>query len=48
MPLTDQEIQTLKETAIQIRKDIIDTTVAAGGAHIGGALSMVEIMTILY
>ncbi len=48
MPLTDQEIQALKKTAVQIRKDIIDTTVAAGGAHIGGALSMVEIMTILY
>ena len=48
MPLTDQERQALKETAVQIRKDIIDTTVAAGGAHIGGALSMVEIMTILY
>jgi len=48
MPLTDQEVQQLKETAVQIRKDIIDTTVAAGGAHIGGALSMVEIMTILY
>ncbi len=48
MPITDEEIQELKTRAVQIRKDIIDTTVAAGGAHIGGALSMVEIMTILY
>ncbi len=48
MPITDSDIQELKEKAVQIRKDIIDTTVAAGGAHIGGALSMVEIMTILY
>lgn len=48
MPLRDQEVQELKAAAVQIRKDIIDTTVAAGGAHIGGALSMVEIMTILY
>ncbi len=48
MPITDSEIQDLKDRAVQIRKDIIDTTVAAGGAHIGGALSMVEIMTILY
>lgn len=48
MPITDEEIQTLKDKARQLRKDIIDTTVAAGGAHIGGALSMVEIMVILY
>lgn len=48
MPLTDQEIKDLKARAKQIRLDIITTTVAAGGAHIGGALSMVEILTILY
>ncbi|WDP90663.1 MAG: transketolase [Desulfobacter sp.] len=48
MPVTDQEVQNLKEKARQLRKDIIDTTMAAGGAHIGGALSMVEIMTLLY
>jgi len=48
MPITDQEIKDLKEKAMQIRMDIVDTTVAAGGAHIGGAMSMVEIMTILY
>ncbi len=48
MPITDSEIQELKARAVDIRKDIIDTTVAAGGAHIGGAMSMVEIMTILY
>ncbi|HOW83788.1 MAG TPA: transketolase [Spirochaetota bacterium] len=48
MPITDTEIKKLKETAKQIRLDIIDTTVWSGGAHIGGAMSMVEIMTILY
>ena len=48
MPITDTEIKKLKETAKQIRIDIIDTTVWSGGAHIGGAMSMVEIMTILY
>jgi transketolase len=48
MPLTEQEIKDLKEKAWQIRRDIIDTTVWAGGAHIGGAMSMVEIMTLLY
>lgn len=48
MPITDSEIIKLKEQAKSIRHDIIDTTVWSGGAHIGGALSMVEIMTILY
>lgn len=48
MPVTESEISRLKEQARIIRHDIIDTTVWSGGAHIGGALSMVEIMTILY
>ncbi len=48
MPITDIEIKELKEKAREIRKGIVDTTVAAGGAHIGGSLSIVEIMTILY
>ncbi len=48
MPVTDQEIKKLHETARQIRHDIIDTTVWAGGAHIGGSMSMVEILTMLY
>ena len=48
MSLTDQEIQILQEKARQLRTDIVDVTFWAGGAHIGGALSMVEIMIILY
>ncbi len=48
MPLTDNEINDLKEKAKKIRLDIIDTTVWAGGAHIGGGLSMTDILTILY
>ena len=48
MPITESEISRLKEQAKKIRHDIIDTTVWSGGAHIGGAMSMVEIMTILY
>ncbi|MCU0821130.1 MAG: transketolase [Spirochaetes bacterium] len=48
MPITDQEIKDLKQKAKEIRLDIIDTTVWAGGAHIGGAMSMVEILTLLY
>jgi len=48
MPITDNEITKLKDQAKKIRHDIIDTTVWSGGAHIGGSMSMVEIMTILY
>jgi transketolase len=48
MPLTGQEINELKGHARQLRKDIVDVTFWAGGAHIGGALSMVEIMILLY
>jgi transketolase len=48
MPISQQEIKDLTDTARKIRHDIIDTTVYAGGAHIGGAMSMLEILTILY
>lgn len=48
MPVTDHEISRLKHHAKQLRKDILDTTFWAGGSHIGGALSMVEIMILLY
>ena len=44
MPLAESEISRLKKQAAIIRHDIIDTTVWSGGAHIGGALSMVEII----
>ncbi|RPJ78219.1 MAG: transketolase [Deltaproteobacteria bacterium] len=48
MPLTESEIKDLEKMAHQIRKDIVDVTGWAGGAHIGGALSIVEILVILY
>ncbi|MCP4130142.1 MAG: transketolase [bacterium] len=48
MPLTDQELKDLKEQCWQSRRDIIDVTEWAGGAHIGGGLSMVDILVILY
>lgn len=48
MPVTQQEINLLQTHAKQLRKDILDVTFWAGGAHIGGALSMVEIMILLY
>ncbi|NIA14097.1 MAG: transketolase [Nitrospiraceae bacterium] len=48
MAITDQEIAELKEVARKNRIDTIDVTGWAGGAHIGGALSMMDILTILY
>jgi len=48
MALTEQEISELKKVAARIREDIVDVTGWAGGSHIGGALSMTDIMVILY
>lgn len=48
MPLTDQELIELKRRANAVRRDIVDVTGWSGGAHIGGSLSMVEILTLLY
>ncbi|VFQ47055.1 transketolase [Desulfoluna butyratoxydans] len=48
MALTDAEIRELEEQAWQLRHDIINVTVWAGGAHIGGGLSMLDILVLLY
>jgi transketolase len=48
MPLTDSELRELKEKARGLRKDIVDVTYWAGGAHIGGAMSVIDILTLLY
>ena len=48
MALDEKERLHLKRTAAELRKLMIDVTGWAGGAHIGGSLSMTEILTILY
>ena len=48
MPLSDKELKNLKKEAAKLRNDIVDVTFWAGGAHIGGAMSMVDIIIILY
>ncbi len=48
MPITDKELIELKKRVKQLRLDIVDVTYWAGGAHIGGALSMAEMVVILY
>jgi transketolase len=48
MPLSAEEIKKLQAKAKQLRCDMVDVTVWAGGAHIGGALSMADVLTALY
>jgi len=48
MALTEQEIQEFNKKACQLRKDTIDTVYWAGGGHVGGSLSMMEIMVLMY
>ncbi len=48
MALTAEEKQKLEQIAKELRLTIIDVMAWSGGAHIGGSLSCVEILTILY
>jgi len=46
--LTKEEHKNLLKTARTIRHSIIDTTMKAGGAHVGGGMSALDIMVTLY
>ncbi len=48
MPLTKQEWLQLEKKAHELRNLTLDTTYWAGSAHIGGGLSVLDIMTVLY
>jgi len=48
MPCTDSEIRELSGIARELRLTIVDVMAWSGGSHIGGSLSIVEILTILY
>ncbi len=48
MAITEQEIAELKRVANEIRRETVKVTAQCGGAHIGGSLSMTDILTILY
>ena len=48
MALTAEEKQKLAEIAKELRMTIIDVMLWSGGAHVGGSLSVVEILTMLY
>ncbi len=46
--LSKNELKKLEEHAWQARQDIIDITSWSGGAHIGGGMSVADILVILY
>lgn len=48
MPLNKEEIKALEKKAHQMRLLAIDTVAWAGGGHIGGSLSSMDILVILY
>jgi transketolase len=48
MPCTDAEFEELTGIARELRLTMVDVVLWSGGAHIGGSLSITEILTILY
>jgi transketolase len=48
MPLSEQERAELRKLALKNRADTVDLTGWSGGAHVGGSLSMMDILTVLY
>ena len=48
MPITEAEKSKLAGRAKQLRLNIVDVMVYSGGAHVGGSLSIVELLTMLY
>lgn len=46
--LQQEEYNKLLEAARTIRHSIIDTTIKAGGAHVGGGMSALDMMVMLY
>ena len=48
MPCTEEEVRSLSGIARELRISMIDVMAWSGGSHIGGSLSITEILTILY
>ncbi len=48
MPTSSVDIESLKQKAVTIRREILETLELAGSGHPGGSLSAVEIMLALY
>ena len=48
MPLSKQEWLALEKKAFELRKLTLQTTMWAGSGHIGGGLSILDLLTVLY
>ena len=48
MALQAEEKKRFEQIAKELRLTIIDVMAWSGGAHVGGSLSIVEILTLLY
>lgn len=48
MPLTRDQRIALENKAHELRQQLVDTTFWAGSAHLGGSLSVMDVMTYLY
>ena len=48
MPLTRDELVSLHRRARDLRKDVVNITAFSGGAHIGGGLSALDTLILLY
>ena len=48
MPLSKQEWLALEKKAYELRKLTLQTTMWAGSGHIGGGLSILDLLTVLY
>ena len=48
MALSMEEKQRLQDLARELRLTVIDVMAWSGGAHVGGSLSIIDILTILY
>ena len=46
--LSREEVKELERFALSIRKETITAIYSCGGGHIGGAMSMVEALAVLY
>lgn len=48
MPITPEENKELRQIAKELRLTVIDVMAWAGGAHVGGSLSCLDLLTALY
>lgn len=48
MEISDNQINNLEQTALNLRRNIITMIQSGQGGHVGGSLSCIEVITALY